>query len=793
MLQSFRPFQKKIIGSTFIVFCLLTWFWFSLPDPLFNDPTSTVILDSDGKLLSAKIAADEQWRFPSSGPIPEKFKIAVLQFEDRNFYFHPGINPASLLRAAWQNGKAKKVVSGGSTITMQTIRLARKNQPRTFFEKFIEAIWSVRLEISHSKEEILALYSSHAPFGGNVVGLEAASWRYFGRSSADLSWSEAATLAVLPNSPALIYPGKNHERLKMKRNSLLKKLRSVAVLDSLSCQLAMDEPLPGKPFPIPLDAPHLLTRVLRENNEGRVLTTTLNGDLQKKVAEIIEKHQQNFRFNLVNNAAALVLEVKTGNALAYIGNSTGKDQHTGNDVDMILSPRSTGSILKPFLFCAMLNDGEILPGQLVADVPMQLGSYSPKNFTLEYDGAVPAKRAIARSLNIPAVKMLQEYGVERFLHFLKRAGINTLNFSADHYGLSLILGGGEGTLWEIGGMYAGMARTLNHFRKYDSRYNRADFHSPQFLPYITNQKNQKLTVEENGLLNAAAIYLTFESMVEVARPDEEANWQSFSSLGKIAWKTGTSFGSRDAWAIGCNPEYVVAIWVGNANGEGRPGLTGIGMAAPVLFDIFNLLQSTTWFQKPLDDMTLVPICRQSGFRALDICEDKDSSWVQNSGLKTGPCPYHRLVHLDASEKWQVNSQCEPVENMHHRSWFVLPPVQEWYFKSKNPGYRPLPPYRENCAPFVSTHSMDLIYPKKSSKILIPVELDGSTGKTVFEVAHRNPSATIFWHLDNVYVGSTQQFHQLALNPPIGKHLLTLVDENGETLKQTFEIVAKGDQ
>lgn len=769
---------------------LLLWFWFCLPDPLFNTPASTVLLDKNGKLLAAKIADDGQWRFPYSDSIPLKFKQAIIQFEDRKYIFHPGVNPLSLFRAALQNWKAKKISSGGSTLTMQTIRLSRRQKSRTFSEKLIEIILSCRLELTYSKNEILSLYASQAPFGGNVVGLEAASWRYFGRNSSELSWSESATLAVLPNSPSLIYPGKNHEKLKKKRDRLLQRLMITGIIDTLSCQLAQSEPLPLKPFPLPQLAPHLLTRAMKEGLYGKIIHSTLEENLQERVSEIVERHHRIFKHNEIHNAAALVLEVETGNALAYVGNTFDPKAENANDVDIITAPRSTGSILKPFLLSALLNEGEILADHLIQDVPMQLGGFSPKNYNLQYDGAVPAKRAISRSLNVPSVKMLQDFGTDRFLHFLKKIGMTTMVYPADHYGLSIILGGGEGTLWNIAGIYASMGRTLNHFTKYNSRYIPGDFHQPFYINVPVADKAKKNETEENSTIDAASIWLTFESMVEVARPDEETNWQYFSSLGKIAWKTGTSFGSRDGWAIGCTPQHIVAVWVGNANGEGRPGLTGIGTAAPIMLDIFNLLRTDQWFYPPYDEMSRVELCRQSGFRAQDICETKDSVWIQNAGLKTSPCPYHKLIHLDNTSEWQVNSDCESSENMIHRPWFILPPVQEWFYKSKNPSYSALPPFRADCKVNLSIKSMELIYPKKSNKILIPVELDGGMGKTVFEAAHRNSKATIFWHIDNEYIGNTVSFHQMAMRPEIGKHILTLIDENGESLVQPFEIVGK---
>lgn len=259
----------------------------------------------------------------------------------------------------------------------------------------------------------------------------------------------------------------------------------------------------------------------------------------------------------------------------------------------------------------------------------------------------------------------------------------------------------------------------------------------------------------------------------------------------VAWKTGTSFGHRDAWAIGINPDYVVAVWVGNASGEGRPDLTGVTAAAPILFEIFGLLPESRWFEQPVDDMVKIPVCRQSGYRATDICITVDSTWIPAKGLDTPPCPYHKIIHLDKTGKYRVNDRCEDISTMLHKSWFILPPAMEWFYKSRNPEYRMLPPFASGCLPDESIKSMAIIYPRiYSSRIQIPRNIDGTTSETVFEVAHRRMDATIFWHLDNQYLGLTSTFHQMALRPAPGNHTLTLVDENGETLVTKFEIIGK---
>lgn len=767
---------------------LLIWFLLCLPNKLFNDSYSIVLNDSQGKLLSAKIAKDGQWRFPESDSVSPKFNTCILAFEDEYFYKHPGINPVSIWRAIKQNNKAGKVVSGGSTITMQLTRLMRKNQKRTYGEKLIEVIMALRVELTYSKDEILKLYASHAPFGTNVVGVDAASWRYFGRGLPQLSWSECATLAVLPNSPSIIYPGKNQDRLKRKRDKLLFKLLTLKNIDAETYQLAIQEPLPQKPFPLPNQSRHLLNRAVVEYNSENNFNTTIQLEIQNKVLDILTKHALQLKQNEIHNICALVLDVNKNEVISYVGNTPLKDKEPhGEDVDVITSNRSTGSLLKPYLYGFMLNDGQLLPNMLVPDIPTQIAGYVPQNFDFTYDGAVPAKQALSRSLNIPAVKMLQQYTIDKFLDRLRQIGLSSMNRSADNYGLSLILGGGEAKLWDMCSAYASMARVLNHYNS-SQKYNSDDWNKPNYLSNVKASTSNFKSLTSN-LISASSVWLTFEAMAEVGRPDIDASWKRLGNAQKIAWKTGTSFGFRDGWAIGISGNYVVGVWVGNADGEGRPGLTGISAAAPVLFEIFGSLPKTDWFKMPVNDLKQVVVCKQSGCLASQYCSDIKKEWIPKNSNVSITCSYHKPIHLDATEKYRVTDACVSPIDMKTVSWFVLPPVQEYYFKTKNPMYKSLPPYKLGCEPEIEK-SMEMIYPKAGTVIYIPYELSGEQGKTIFEIAHRQPSNSVFWHLDGALIGTTRDIHQLGLNPSKGKHMLSLSDNTGETLNIPFEVVSE---
>lgn len=762
-------FFKRLSVTKKVILCILaflvTGYIFCLPRHLFHVPYSTVVTDRNEELLGARIASDGQWRFPPRNTTPEKIKECLITFEDKHFYHHWGVNPFAIGRAFYQNVKNKRIVSGGSTLTMQTIRLAR-NESRTFREKLIEMIWATRLEFRASKEEILSMYISHAPFGGNVVGLDAAAWRYFGHSADDLSWAESAMLAVLPNAPAMIHLSKGRKTLLDKRNRLLKQLLEKKTIDSSTYELAISEPLPDEPHPLPQIAPYLVSRFYQERN-GEYSRSTINKGIQTQIEDLAERWSNEFRRSDIRNLAILVIDIPSNQVVAYCGNVHFDRKQGGNQVDVIQAPRSTGSILKPFLYYAMLQEGSLLPDMLLPDVPVNINGFTPQNFSMQFEGAVPASEALARSLNIPAVTMLQRYGVPKFHSFLQQIGLKTINRSSSHYGLSLILGGAEATLWDVTNAYAMMGRSLLQLPQRSCSL---------LLP------TSRIT-ESTDPFQPGAVWQTFDALKEVNRP-EEIDWKSIPSMQTIAWKTGTSYGFRDAWAVGVTPRYAIGVWVGNATGEGKPGLVGAQTAGPVLFDIFNLLPSSSWFTRPAGIFVEAEVCRKSGHLKGRFCDETDTLLVLPAGLRTEACPYHHLVTLSANESQRIYENCANTEPTLRKSWFTLPPVWEWYYKQHHPEYKPLPPFKAGCGED-TFQPMQFIYPPMNARIKLPKQLDGSKGFLTVELAHNNPNATVFWHLDETYQAQTQDFHKISLQPAAGKHSLTAVDGEGNTISTTF--------
>lgn len=776
ILRRLRLFMPEI------VVCLLFAYACWLPERLFADPTCTVLNDREGNLLSARIAADGQWRFPHNPEVPYRFAHALMQFEDRTFYDHYGVSVKAVGRAVWQNSASLSVKSGGSTLTMQLARMMRKRDRRNVLDKLVESLLATRIELRYSKEEILAHYASNAPFGGNVVGLDAASWRYFGRPAGKLSWAESATLAVLPNAPSLIFPGRNQQRLLEKRNRLLRRLHEAHFLDETDLQLALSEPLPQKPYPIPQRATQLMDRAIQEGHSGKLVHSTIQGSLQLQVQQILQLHTTRQRANDVQHMAALVIDLQRNEVLAYVGNTSDFTdmREAGDLVDVIRAPRSSGSILKPLLYAAALDEGLITPGTLLADVPTHLSGFSPKNFNQTYDGAVPAREALARSLNIPMVRLLGDYGLEKFHQRLKHLGMSTVNRPAVHYGLSLILGGAEVSLWDLCNAYGRMGRELNAFGRNEGS-------DPAEAVYVMGSAAGR-THPASGF-SPAAVWLMLNAMVEVTRPGEEMQWKELGQGRRIAWKTGTSYGFRDAWSIGLTPRYVVGVWAGNASGEGRPGLTGLSAAAPVLFDIFDKLPYDTWFNRPAGQLKTMAVCPQSGYRVSEFCGDTLFTALPEAVLHGAACPYHRRIHLDAKAQLRVSSACAEVTEMRQVNWFVLPPVMENYYAQHTPSYTPLPPWKPGCTPDPGQH-FALVYPRPNSRISLPVGIEGTPTAAIFEAGHRRADATLYWHLDEVFVGSTRDIHQLQLQPRPGKHRLLLVDDQGNSAGCSFEVLGE---
>ena len=737
--------------------------------PLEGRPFSPVLYTNEGELIAATVAADEQWRFPRSQDLPEFLKEAIMHYEDEYFLWHPGINPASLWKAWRTNREAGKIVRGGSTLTMQVARMARHRSKRGYVQKMLEMLAAFKLELLYSKDEILAQWCRLAPFGGNVEGIETAAWRFFGRPLHQLSRAEMATLAVLPNSPALIHPGKNRIALLHKRNALLAKMADQGFIKEDHLALLQAEPLPQKPYDLPQEALHLLVH-LKKKYPGRYLfKSNLSASIQKRTNLAITDALAKLERRGIRSAAALVIDIERNELMAYCGNTPDADGSM-RYVDLVHAPRSYGSLLKPMLYAYAIDRGALLPKELISDVPTRIQGFEPDNFDEKFRGAVPFDEMLIQSLNVPAVRALHYLGYRAFYDFLQAMQPAHLDRGADHYGLSIILGGAESDLWSMARMYKGLARSYLGYPR--------PFSHPLILQ---NEKAQKMKMQ----LGALAVDHTVSAMTNLEKPREEQGWQQLRPVHDVAWKTGTSYGHRDAWAIGFNKKFLVAVWAGNEDGEGREGLTGINVAAPIFF---NLMEQMSEKGQGLIRNSLyanqVKTCAYTGRRAGPQCDSVEWLAVNKISHQWRSCEAHKVgaIKDDYFHPLSCLESEFPTD-----TFFVLPAREESYYRRNHTNYFVLPPLAKNCRQDDHHEALHFVYPYKKAKIFLPVESNGERRTLLARAATQGEREKLFWYLNEQFLGVTSDVHEMACLPPPGPHKLTIVHEDGHRIYTDFQV------
>lgn len=768
-----KVLKKGIIG---IIILSLIYLVIPLNSPLFKYEYSKIITDDQGEYLRIFLNSNEQWCFPPSEKekIPDKLKIAVINFEDSYFEWHWGVNPISLLRAAYQNLTKGKIVSGASTITMQVARLIRQ-KPRTITNKILEIFLAIKIEFYYSKENILKAYLDHAPFGGNIRGYRTATAKYFEKSPKELSWAEAAALAVLPNAPGLVTPSSGNNILKHKRDILLKKLFDNNEINESTYKLAILEPIISKVYPFRIVAPHLTQKIYSETKNTNVISTTIDLNIQQNIESIVKQYSSTLQGEGIRNCAALILETKTGKIKSYIGSQDFFDRNNQGMVDGVFARRSSGSILKPFLYALSIDEGIIIPQTLIKDVPSYFDAFAPQNSDAKFSGAVPAKEALIRSLNIPAVRLLNTYGIFRFYSFLKTVGLTTLFRAAEDYGLPLIIGGAEVNLMDMTMMFRGLA-------------NEGYFSKPYYLvrdSSITRSSSSKL-------ISTGACYLTLDMLKELRRPGAENYWRRFQNQRPIAWKTGTSYGSKDAWAIGVSPKWTIGVWVGNFNGEANSNLSGAGTAGPLLFEILNYLpkdDEVKWFEKLDSEFRRVQVCKSTGFLAGPYCDERENIDVPVNMFPLRLCPFHKNIFVDKKNGYSVCSNCWE-NGYEEKHILVFPSDVNYYLKLRGQIIQEVPEHNPTCNKRSDINPLDILYPLDSTKVWLPRDFGGALQKLIIKVAHNNRVKKIFWYLDDFYLGITQKRHEKPVILNKGWHNLFVIDEDGYSDKVKFYVNVK---
>lgn len=713
---------------------------------------SQIVLDDRGDIIGAYLNKEEQWQIKGVGEIPKRLKLAVLNYEDRNFYSHNGVDYLAILRAVKTNILDGRRV-GASTITMQGVKLYKRRK-RTYLNKLEEIVESYKLEKKLSKDEILQLYLNNAPYGGNIVGYETASQLYFKKKAINLTWAEGALLAVLPNSPGLIHIEKNRESLLTKRNNLLKKMYERGVIEKKQYLLSIREPLPKKREYFNFLAPHLTRRLKTEYSGEKIIKSTINTEIQQKLEKIAKNYGDYLNNRGIKNTAFIVIENATGEVKGYVGSQDFNDFEKNGQIDGVMAKRSVGSVLKPFLYALSIDEGLIVPKSKILDVPLYFSNFTPQNANKKYQGLVRAKEALQKSLNIPFVNLLDEYGGEKFFYFLK----NVLNFPENDYstyGLSLILGTKEMSVEEIGKLYYGLSQYGN-FGK---------------LKYIAGEK-----ISSRELISKGASYLTIEALEGVQRYGID---NLFLGRDNIAWKTGTSYGQRDAWAGGISPRWTVVVWCGNFTGEGNRNISGVATAGQLLFNIFKLLpKDEEEFLEPKEKFKIVDVDKESGYRLkYDVPSEKVKYPVDAKPLKVSPYYKKIVVNSDGEE---IDSRDTEFFKGEERVVISYPIELLDYLAREN----------INIAEETAKSDLKIIYPLNNLKIFLPRDFD-ERKKVIVKLA--NPKdKKLYWYHNGKYIYSGRG-RERAFDFSQGKHKITVVTEDGKVAEVQFYIVKRGDK
>lgn len=660
------------------------------PLPLHEVDPARVVVAYDGTPLWRFADADGIWRYPVTiDEVSPRYLEALINYEDRWFWKHPGVNPFSVLRAAWQDLSSGRVVSGGSTLTMQVARLLDPH-PRTFGGKFRQLWRALQLEWHLSKRDILTLYLNRAPFGGTLQGVGAASWAYLGKSPAQLSYSDAALLAVLPQAPSRLRPDRWPDRAEAARNKVLERMATQGIWPARQVQESREEPVWLAPRQMPQLAP-LFSRMMLGKSRSDKIVTTLDAGLQRQLEELAQNWKG--RLPARSSLAMIVVDHTDMSVRGWVGSVDMNDDSRFGHVDMVNAIRSPGSVLKPFVYGLALDDGLIHPASLLQDVPRRTGDYRPGNFDSGFHGPVSMSEALVRSLNLPAVQVLEAYGPKRFAASLRNVGLPLYLPAGAAPNLSLILGGAGARLEDMAAAYSAFARQGKAGK-------------------LRLQPDDPLL--ERPLMSAGAAWIIRRIMADEAQPLPD---NALSRVVPLAWKTGTSYGYRDAWAIGVNARYVIGIWTGRPDGTPVVGQFGFASAVPLLNQVNNLLLSrgTNQPEDPRPESVSRGVVCWPGGQSLapsdSNCRRRLATWLLDGSQpptlllpeQEGVNGIRFPVWLDDEGK-RVAADCPQA---HEQTLIVWPlPLEPWLPESERRGAR-LPPVSVTCPPLGQDASLPL--------------------------------------------------------------------------------------
>ncbi|CAN5168686.1 penicillin-binding protein 1C [soil metagenome] len=797
ILENVRGIAKRIWKSRLVktlTVAILIFFGLDFFFPIqTNIPYSTIVTAQDGSILHAFLSRDDKWRMYAELPeITPTLREAILFKEDKYFWYHPGFNPVALLRAIGRNLLTGRRTSGASTITMQTVRLLEPRE-RTYGSKLIELFRAIQLEVHYSKDEILQLYLNLIPYGGNIEGLKSASLLYFGKPPVLLSLAELTTLTIIPNRPSSLRLGVHNALVVQERNRWLTRFRSARLFDETAITDAIDEPLTAYRREAPQLAPHLSRRLRAENPNAPIIHSTLNPTAQSTTERLVQHYADRLRASNIHNAAVLIVDNQSQEVIAYVGSSDFGNTFDGGQVDGVRAVRSPGSALKPVLYGLAFDAGIITPKTKLADVPTNFSGYEPDNYDRRFNGPVTAEFALANSLNIPAVALLKEIGTPSLVSTLRKAGFSTIKKQAKELGLSMILGGCGVTLEEMTRLYTGLANGGKL-----APLKLAIDSTPPPTPPLKQGEGAKQQVHSSpfprggagggvNLLSPEAAYLVTHTLTQITRPDLPNNFDNSYHLPRVAWKTGTSYGRRDAWSIGYNQRYTIGVWVGNFSGVGVAELSGANTATPLLFQLFNVLDYNSpsgWFKAPKTATKLAMrlICPETGDIPGEFCINPVADYCIMGVSRYRRCQHRKAVFTNAAGTISYCAQCRPDSGTIARSYLNLSPEVAAFYQSRHIPFEAVPPHNPGCERVFGSTGASQAGP------LITSLNDGSdyfiNAKYPAEMelgcVAANDVQTVFWYLNDKLYRRAKPTEAVFFRPRPGTLKVSCADDKGRS-------------
>ena len=725
-----------------------------------NVAYSTQVLAADSTLLHAYLNPQDKWRLEArSDEITPLLKRTLLYKEDRYFYYHPGVNPLAVGRAAFNNLLGGRRTSGASTLSMQVVRLLQPRR-RTYGNKLIEMIRAIQLDWHYSKDEILQLYLNLVPYGGNIEGIKAASLLYFGKSPELLSLAEITALTIIPNRPNSLRPGSVNTPLLQERNRWLRRFGAAGLVAPNVVEDALQEPFVGRRREAPKAAPHLAGRLKGQFPNQSTLYTTLRPNAQAQAETLVSGYINRLKSQRIQNAAVLILDNETMEVVAYVGSADFENVFDAGQVDGVRAVRSPGSTLKPLLYAVAFDKGILTPKSQLNDVPTNFGGYEPENYDLHFNGPVTVEYALANSLNIPAVKVLKELSTATFVNQLKRAHFMTVHKQAQDLGLSMILGGCGVTLEELTRLFSAFTQKG---QLYPIRWLREGKENSQKI-----QKGEAIVSEE-------AAFLITNVLTQVTRPDLPTQFDNTYHLPRIAWKTGTSYGKRDAWSIGYNRRYTIGVWVGNFSGEGVPELSGANTATPLLFDLFNTLDYNApkgWFLAP-DQVSLRKVCAVSGMIPDEFCTHQIADYYIMGVSPYKRCTHRKWVFTNPEETYSYCGACMPATPTVKRHYPNLAPELLAFYEAKKIPYERIPPHYPGCERVFRQGAPLIVSPNANSEYYVQAD-----EQIQLLCQPANDVKEVFWYVNDKLVARSDPHTGVFVRLPLGKIKISCSDDKG---------------